>query len=41
MGARYTTVVKALNSNTSVDKGQIERNSPELFCFCRKRFAVN
>ena len=36
MGARYTTVAKALNSNTSVDKGQIERNSPELFAFAEK-----
>ena len=36
MGARYVTVAKALNSNTSVDKSKVERDTPELFAFARK-----
>ena len=40
MGARYTTVVKALNSNTSVIKARLKETVPNCLLL-QKRFAVN
>ena len=36
MGFKYVTVKKACGGHSSVSKGDVERNSPELYAYAEK-----